>query len=83
MTLQEYIKSLQDFAAKHPETLEHEVWYARDDEGNGYQQVYFEPSMKVLDTEEQYSDRVDYMYSSRDEAEDICNEQLIDVVIIN
>lgn len=50
MTLTEYIKKLQMLEAKgHGEC---EVIYARDDEGNGYQPVSYEPSRGYFDGED-------------------------------
>ena len=44
MTLKEYIEQLQKFAEMNPETLNMDVIYSRDDEGNGFQQVHYAPS---------------------------------------
>jgi len=41
MKLKKYIIKLQKLAEKHPEA---EVVYSKDDEGNGYQPVHFDPS---------------------------------------
>jgi hypothetical protein len=56
MKLKEYIESLQELAKATPEALEMEVIYAMDPEGNGYDKVYFEPSIGVYDEGER-----DYM----------------------
>lgn len=44
MTLKEYIEQLQNFAETNPETLDMDVVYSRDDEGNGFQQIHYAPS---------------------------------------
>jgi len=44
MKLKEYIEQLQKFAEMNPETLDMDVIYSRDDEGNGFQQVHYAPS---------------------------------------
>ena len=44
MTLKEYIEQLQNFAETNPETLDMDVIYSRDDEGNGFQQIHYAPS---------------------------------------
>ena len=44
MKLREYIEQLQKFAEMNPETLDMDVIYARDDEGNGFQEVHYAPS---------------------------------------
>lgn len=54
MTLNEFIKGLQEFLEENPESGELPVWYARDDEGNGYQQVYYSPLLRYLDNDDVY-----------------------------
>jgi len=44
MTLKEYIEQLQKFVEMNPETLDMDVIYSRDDEGNGFGQVHYAPS---------------------------------------
>lgn len=44
MTLKEYIDGLQKFAKENPETLSMQVITSKDDEGNGYYKVCFEPT---------------------------------------
>jgi hypothetical protein len=44
MKLKEYIEQLQKFVEMNPETLEMDVIYSRDDEGNGFQEVHYAPS---------------------------------------
>jgi|TARA_R110000751_G_scaffold120417_3_gene221147 hypothetical protein len=44
MTLKEYIANLKLFAETNPETLELEVITSKDDEGNGFNPVYYSPS---------------------------------------
>ena len=80
MNLKEYIEQLQEFVKENPQALEFDVWYAKDDEGNGYQEVYFAPSLKVYSENDKYSDRVDYMYST-DEYDEIDDANT--VVIVN
>ena len=41
----DYLKSLQEIAKEYPESLEFEVIYSHDDEGNEYQGVIYEPSL--------------------------------------
>jgi hypothetical protein len=54
MKLKEYIENLQKLAKEKPETLEMDVIYARDDEGNGYQGIYYEPTLGVFDEEGEF-----------------------------
>jgi len=44
MTLKEYFEGLQEFIKENPDALELEVITSIDDEGNGFNQVCFEPS---------------------------------------
>ena len=80
MNLKEYIEQLQEFAKENQQALDLDVWYAKDDEGNGYQEVYFSPSLKVYSESDKYCDRVDYMYST-DEIDEIDDANT--VVIVN
>ena len=49
MTLKEFIENLQELAEQYPEALELEVITSKDDEGNGYNAVFYSPSVGVLD----------------------------------
>ena len=80
MNLKKYIEQLQEFAKENPQALEFDVWYAKDDEGNGYQEVYFSPSLKVYSESDKHFDIVDYMYST-DEIDEIDDANT--VVIVN
>ena len=42
MKISEMIKNLEEFKAEHGDL---DCWYAVDDEGNGYQRVYYDPSL--------------------------------------
>lgn len=42
MKISEMIKNLQEFMAENGDL---ECWYAKDDEGNGYQKVHYKPSL--------------------------------------
>ena len=64
MKISEMIKNLQEFMAEHGDL---ECWYARDDEGNGYQRVYFNPSFKYVDLDgEVYNDEEDLEFCDLD-----------------
>ena len=45
MTLKEYIEKLQNLAKEYPTSLNMEVVYSADDEGNAYRKIMFEPSL--------------------------------------
>lgn len=49
MTLQEYYNKLTYFINNHPQALDFKVVYAKDDEGNEYKPVYYEPSIGFFD----------------------------------
>jgi hypothetical protein len=49
MTLSEFIKNLQEFIEKNPAALELEVITSKDSEGNGYESVYYGPSIGHYD----------------------------------
>lgn len=45
MKISDMIKNLYAFMDEHGDV---ECWYAEDEEGNGYQPVYFEPSLRYV-----------------------------------
>lgn len=51
MNLKDYIKNLQEFADKNPESLELDVVTSVDDEGNKFNLVYFGPAIGHFDGE--------------------------------
>ncbi len=53
MKLKEFIKNLHELVAQNQEALEFEVVYSRDDEGNGYQEVWCKPELAQFDAEDQ------------------------------
>lgn len=54
MKLKEFIANLQELAKENPEALEFEVVYSKDDEGNGYDEVYFAPSIGQMDEDSDF-----------------------------
>lgn len=44
-TLKEFLSDLQEFVAENPEALEYTVVTSKDDEGNGYNEIYYTPSI--------------------------------------
>jgi hypothetical protein len=61
MLLKEFIENLNKFIKENPETLEMQVVTSKDDEGNGFNPVYFEPSKGIFEdgdfiSFEQYED---------------------------
>ena len=47
MKFKDYVKNLNELLEQRPETAEFTVVTARDDEGNGYNQVYYTPSVGI------------------------------------
>lgn len=56
MTLAEYAKNLAEFVVEHPEAAEHIVVTSIDNEGNGYNPVYYGPSIGHYDAGEWYTE---------------------------
>jgi len=48
MTLKEYAKYINDLAQKYPDLP---VVYSRDDEGNWFQKIHYQPSVGFLDAD--------------------------------
>ena len=49
MKLKQYIKNLNDLVRDKPELLQYDVLHSRDEEGNGYEKIYYEPSLGHLE----------------------------------
>lgn len=75
MKISEMIKNLQEFMTKHGDI---ECWYAKDDEGNGYQEVHYEPSLY-------YVDGASDVYSNLEDLEeyDLTIEDVTPICIVN
>ena len=50
MKISEMIKNLEEFKAEYGDL---DCWYAKDDEGNGYQGIYYEPSLYYVDSRDE------------------------------
>lgn len=58
--ISEMIKNLEEFKKKHGDL---ECWYARDDEGNGYKRIFYEPSLYYVGSHcEVYHSKEDLEY---------------------
>lgn len=75
MKISEMIKNLQEFMKEHGDI---DCWYARDDEGNGYQKVYYKPTLMYID---EYDDVFSENYY--DEVDEDDRENLTPVCIVN
>ena len=71
MKLSDYIKELTDILEEHGE---HECYYARDSEGNGFHSVSYSPTRmyKVKGSDEYYEDLYN-MDEERHELEEVCD----------
>jgi len=68
MTLKEYIQNLNEFAKNNPETLEMQVITSKDDEGNGFNLVHYEPSKGIFEDGD-FTSFEQYEEYERDETE--------------
>jgi len=80
MKLSEYVENLtahlEDCKSRG---VDPECYYVGDDEGNGYQELYFFPSKRYTDKLEP---RCDILYAEDDLSEEVVEDK-IEVVIIN
>ena len=76
MKLKDYIKSLQKLVKKYPEA---ECFYSIDEEGNGYESVYFGPSIQYADKDEVDTGRL----GSLDMNDKPTNADDVAIVILN
>lgn len=49
MKFKEYLEKLNKLAQNHPEIADFTVVSAKDDEGNGFNKVHYDPSIGVFD----------------------------------
>ena len=75
MKVSEMIKNLQEFMNENGDL---ECWYARDDEGNGYQKVYYDPSLYYIDSDNE-------VYGNAEDIEDydLTMEDVTPICIVN
>lgn len=55
MKFKDYLKQLNDLAKESPGSLDLEVIYGADDEGNRFQKVVFSPSFKKVENLGEYN----------------------------
>ena len=67
MKLRQFLDQLNNLVKEHPEYLDLDVITSKDAEGNGFEEVYYEPSVGVFD------DSNDSQFCSR-ESEDFEEE---------
>jgi hypothetical protein len=73
MKLKEFLENINEMVRKNPELLELNVAYSRDDEGNGFQEVIFSPTLGWL---------TEYNFESNDTALRDGNRN-VDAICIN
>ena len=75
MKISEMIKNLEEFKKEYGDL---DCWYATDDEGNEYHEVYFDPSLRYVDSD-------DEIYTSIKDLEeyDLTEEDVTPVCIVN
>jgi hypothetical protein len=73
MILKEYLKALNGLIKNCPAVLNYEIITSKDDEGNGFNKVAFEPSIGVFNDGEFYSgDTLDEMGFKFDDTNAVC-----------
>ena len=55
MKLKEYVENLNKLLEERPDTADMDVVTSRDDEGNGYNLVYFAPTIGHLDEDRDFT----------------------------
>ena len=56
MTLQEHYDKLTSLLAEHPEAKDYQLVYSKDEEGNGYEPVYYSAGIGHYDAGEWYTE---------------------------
>lgn len=72
MKISQMIENLQEFMEEHGDL---DCWYAVDDEGNDYHEVYYSPNLYYVDRENNvYStmDDVEYCDLTASDVQEIC-----------
>lgn len=75
MKVSEMIENLQKFMTEYGDL---DCWYAKDDEGNGYNEVYYDPSMYWVDASGE-------VYNNTDDLEeyDLTIKDVTPICIVN
>lgn len=74
MTLREYIDNLNELLEEYPDAANYTVITAKDAEGNGYDRVYYTPTLGKLDDDGDFihlSSFEDYDLE-KDDADSVC-----------
>ena len=78
MNLEEYINDLQMLIEKRPELRKAPVYYASDDEGNAYRQVWFNGTVIYTTPDELNNYELENKYNDFKDFSDDCNLDLKD-----
>jgi hypothetical protein len=73
MKFKDYLSEINKLVIEKPEILEMDTYYASDDEGNGFEEVYHTPSIMLMNG---YEEPV----SEEDDPEDLINCKKVIVV---
>jgi hypothetical protein len=68
MKISEMIKNLQEFVTEHGDI---DCWYAEDDEGNAYHEVYFSPRLLYVNKYDDVFTKEDFNEADEDDKEDL------------
>jgi hypothetical protein len=79
MKLKQYVQNLHEFIALHPEALDHEVYYADDIEGNGFNKVEITPALVFFEN----LDNPGMPVFAGDKEDGLMPENMCNAVIIN
>ena len=52
MKLRKFLNNIDNLVKEYPEILEYEVVYSEDEEGNGFNIIYYEPSIGVYNKQD-------------------------------
>lgn len=52
MKLKEYLNNLNKLVKNNPELLDYTVVYSKDDEGNGFNEIYYDATIGKFDEDE-------------------------------
>lgn len=73
MKLKEYLDNLNKLVKENPDCLEYEVVSSIDDEGNGFNSVYYSPTLGIFEDDEFISgENIDERGRSVNEINAIC-----------
>jgi hypothetical protein len=60
MKLKEYLANIAKMVEENEDILEYDVVYARDDEGNGFQEIHYTPTLGYQDEDVEFIQEENY-----------------------